>query len=476
MTSKTWIPHNYQRTGISFLLSNPISGLFQDPGLGKTSISLSTIKVLKYAREMKGVLLIAPLRVCYSVWPVEIKKWSNFNCLSHTIIHGDNKGSLWGKQKDIYIINPENLKWLHKELLTGLQAGKKCPFDILWIDESTKFKNHESSRFQLVVDMLPLFKRRHIMTGTPAPKGLIDLWSQTYLLDEGKSLGHNFHKFRNKYFQTDDWNKHNWYLKDFCEEEIHNAIAPLVLEMAAKDYLDMPSITYNNINVQLPAKAFKQYKQMEKEYFIYLDDMEASADQAAQVGMKCHQIANGKVYEDIPEDLDEVDERAFRRNRKTIHIHKAKIEALQDLIDELNGKPLLIAYHYKHDLEALRELLGDVPFIGSGVTPKKTNKIVSDWNDGKIQILLGHPTSMAHGLNLQASGNDICWFSLTWNLEEYLQFNARLYRQGIVGAVRIHHLIAEGTIDEAMLLRLGERTTQQHDLRNALKQYRLNLI
>jgi len=476
MISKIWKPHNYQRTGVSFLLSNLCSGLFQDPGLGKTAISLATIKILKYANQMRGVLLIAPLRVCYSVWPAEMQKWSNFHCLSHTILHGDNRGTLWGEQKDIYIINPENLKWLHQELLTGLQAGKKPPFDVLWIDESTKFKSHESTRLQLVVDILPLFKRRHIMTGTPAPKGLLDLWSQIYILDEGQALGHNYYKFRQKYFQTDDWNKYNWYLKDFCEEAIHDAIAPLVLEMSSEDYLDMPPITYNNIAVELPTKAFKHYKQMEKEFFLQLDDMEASADQAAQVGMKCHQISNGKVYEDIPEELNEDEERAFRRNRKTLHVHKAKTQALQDLIDELNGKPLLIAYHYKHDLAALKELLGDVPFIGSGVTPKQTERIVSDWNAGKIQILLGHPTSMAHGLNLQASGNDICWFSLTWNLEEYLQFNARIYRQGVKGAVRIHHLIGKGTIDEAMLSRLGERTTQQQDLRDALKQYRLDLI
>jgi len=218
------------------------------------------------------------------------------------------------------------------------------------------------------------------------------------------------------------------------------------------------------------------YKKMEKEFFIQLDDMEASAEAAAQVSGKCHQIANGNVYEDIPEDLDEEEEKAFRRTRKTIHIHKAKLEALEDLIDELNGKPLLVAYHYKHDLEALRGLLGDVPYIGSGVSPKQSKTIEDKWNRGEIPVLLGHPTAMAHGLNLQEQGNDVCWFSLTWDLELYMQFIRRIYRQGVKGKqVRNHHLVAKGTTDETMLSRLGGRASQQHDLRQALKDYRKSL-
>lgn len=474
--AKRWIPHNYQLTAISFAITNALSGFFLDPGLGKTSISLAVIKILKYATRTKAVLMVAPLRVSYSVWPKEIKKWSNFNCLSHTVLHGDNKEALWGKQKDIYLINPEGLEWLHGELLKGLKAGKKCPFDILWIDESTKFKNHESVRFELVVDMLPLFKRRHIMTGTPAPKGLLDLWSQIYLLDEGKTFGPNYHKFRSKYFETNDWNKYSWYIKDFAADTIHKKIAPMVLEMSAKDYLDIPPIVYNNIMVQLPDKAMKYYKTMEKEFFIELDGMEASAEQAAQVSLKCHQIANGNVYEDVPEGLTEEEERRFKRTRKIIHIHDAKLDALQDLLDELNGKPLLIAYQYKHDLNALRRRLGeDLPYIGSGVSIDTALQLEDDWNAGKLPYLAGHPQSMAHGLNFQEGGNDVAWFSLTWNLEDYLQFIKRIERQGVVGEVRVHHFIGEGTIDEAMIFRLGKRADEQTDLRTAIKLYRKNL-
>ncbi len=475
--SKVWKPHNYQRTAISFLLSNPRSGLFLDPGLGKTSTSLASAKILKYAEEIKGVLMVAPLRVIYSVWPNEILKWNNFNCLSNTILHDKNKSSIWGDQKDFYLINPEGLPWLHNELLDGLKAGKKSPFNALWIDESTKFKSHDSKRFEYLVDMLPLFERRHIMTGTPAPKSLLDLWSQIFILDEGEALGKSFYKFRNKYFQANDWNKYDWKIRDGAADKIHELIAPLVLEMSAEDHLDMPPIVFNDISVKLPAKAMKYYNDMEEEFFISIDEMEASADAAAQASMKCHQIANGNVYEDVPEELDEDEARVFKRNRKTIHIHKAKIEALRDLIDELNGKPVLIAYHFKHDLEALRSLLGkDLPYIGSGVSPARAKELEELWNAGELPYLAGHPDSMAHGLNFQEGGNDVCWFSLTWNLENYLQFVARIYRQGVEGTTRIHHLIADKTIDQAMMCRLGERAADQKDLRQALKNYRLSKL
>ena len=473
---KLYNPHNYQLTAISFLLANQCSALFLDPGLGKTSISLSVIRILKNASRSKGVLIVAPVRVCYSVWPDEVLKWYKFNDLTHTILHDKNKESIWDEQKDIYLINGEGLAWLHKELLDGLSKGKKCPFNVLFVDESTKFKNHESIRFELLTDMLPLFKRRHIMTGTPSPKSLLDLWSQLYIVDEGKTLGKNYYEFRNKYFETDDWNKYQWFVKDFAEEKIQELVAPLVLEMSAEDYLDIPSLIYNNIDVLLPKQAEKYYKQMEKEFFITLDDMEASAKAKVQAQMKCHQIANGNVYEDIPEDLTEDEERAFKRTRKVIHIHDAKIDALLDLIDELNGKPLFIAYQYKHDLAAIRKVLGkDVPYIGSGVNKDEVKQLVKDWNAGKLKYLVGHPASMAHGLNMQESGNDVCWFSLTWNLEEYIQFIKRIHRQGVKGCVRVHHLIAKGTIDEVMLSRLGERAKQQQNLRDAIKNYRLNL-
>lgn len=469
-----WKPHNYQNTALSFLISHPRSALFLDPGLGKTSISLAATKILKYAEQISGVLLVAPLRVTYSVWPKEIEKWANFNKLTYTIIHDKNKISIWGEKKDIYLINPEGLEWLHKELLKGLKEGKSCPFNALVIDESTKFKSHDTNRFEYIRDMLPLFKRRHILTGTPSPKSLLDLWSQIYILDEGDSLEGNFYHYRNKYFQANDWNKYDWQIKDFSEDIIHNKIAHLVLDMSAEDYLDMPELIFNDIEITLPEKAMKLYKKMEKDMFIALDGMEASAEAAAQMTMKCHQMANGNVYEDVPLNLDEEEVKEFKKHRKTIYIHDAKLEALKDLIEELQGKPLLVGYHFKHDLEALRKALGkNIPYIGSGVSPKISKELEFKWNKGKLPVLLGHPDSMAHGLNLQDKGNDVCFFSLTSNLELYLQFYKRIYRQGVNGnKVRVHHLVAKNTIDEAFLARLGERESQQLDLRLAIRKYR----
>lgn len=479
MSSKTvrWIPHDYQCTATSFLISNPRSALFLDPGLGKTSISLAVTKILKYSEQISGVLLVAPLRVSYSVWPSEISKWANFNKLSHTILHDDNKGSIWGYKKDIYLINPEGLQWLHKELLRGLQLGRKCPFNALIIDESTKFKSHKSNRFQYVCDMLPLFNRRHILTGTPSPKSLLDLWSQIYILDEGKSLGTNYHRYRNKYFQASDWNKHDWQIKDFSKEEIYAKIANLVLDMSAEDYLNMPELIFNNIPVLLNEKAMALYKRMEREMFIELEDSQASAEAAAQATMKCHQIANGNVYEDIPIDLNEEEIKQFRKIRKTLHVHDDKLEALKDLIEELNGKPIIIAYHFKHDLEALKKALGkNIPHIGSGVSSKKSKELENKWNKGELPILLGHISSMAHGLNMQKGGNDICFYSVTSDLELYVQFYRRVYRQGVKGnQVRVHHLVAMNTVDEAFMCRLGERADQEMDLRAALREYRRNI-
>ena len=470
---KKWVPHNYQLEALSFILTKPCSGLFLDPGLGKTSISLSAIRMLIDSGQSKGVLVIAPLRVTYSTWPIEIKKWSNFNQLTHTILHGPTKQSLWGDQKNIYLVNGEGLKWLHDELLDGLRNGKECPFDTLIIDESTKFKSHESKRWGYLANMAPLFKRKHIMTGTPAPRGLLDLWAQIFLLDKGDCLGKSFYKFRGTYFEADDWNKYSWRIRDFAEREIHAAVAPLILDMSASKYLDIPDKLINDIRITLPDKAHEHYKTMERDFFIELDNTEVSAQATATAGMKCHQIANGQVYEDIPDDLMDDERRVFVRNRKSLFVHKAKVDALVNLVDELAGKPLLIAYHYKHDLAAIRKALGDVPYIGSGVTPDQTNKLCERWNKGQIPVLLGHPMSMSHGLNLQTGGLDICWFSLTWNLEDYLQFNARIHRQGVNGKVRIHRLVAAETIDEAMLSRLNDKAATQHGLREAIRAYRV---
>lgn len=470
-----WNPHRYQKRAVNFILNNRYGALFLDPGLGKTSITLRAIKILLGSGKGKAVLLIAPLRVCYLVWPAEILKWTNFNRVSMTILHGPNKESKLGLKKDIFVINPEGVPWLYEQLFQIVTNGGEVPFDILWIDESTKYKNPTAkTRFGLMKDLVPLFRRRYIMTGTPVPRSMMDLWSQIYILDEGDSLGNNFYKFRRKFFNEEEWTK-SWTIKKGAKKEIEKRIAHLVLEMSADDYLDLPEFIENDIHVEMSKKAIKQYKQLEKEFLVEFekDDTIVSAGHAGSLFGKCHQMASGRVYEDIPEELSKEEIKEFKKRRKVLAIHKAKQEALMDLIDELNGKPLLIAFHFKHSLDALRQCLGrDLPYIGSGIPMPEAKRLEGLWNAGKLPVLAGHPVSMAHGLNMQASGEDICWYDLTPNLEDYIQFNKRLHRQGAKGKhIRAHRIITLETVDEAIAMTLNHRGNQQKSFRQAMKLY-----
>ena len=476
-----WVPRFYQVVAMSFMLVNKFGALFLDPGLGKTSTSLSIFRILLQDKSSKGVLIIAPLRVCSLVWPLEITKWDNFSTLSHVFLHGKNKtyDDLFNNPKDVYLLNPAGLPWLYKTLLKGLKVGKKCPFDILIVDESTDFKNPTSkTRFDLIKDMLSLFKRRYILTGTPSPNSLMDLWAQMYIVDKGESLGTNFYKFRSKYFHQSEDCEFNWVLKKGSAELIQKAISPVCLNMSVGSHLKMPPLIINDIRIKLPKAAMASYKSLENDCFTELDGGGTiTADAAAQAVMKCQQIANGKVYEDIDREvLDDEEYKLALKNRKTYHIHKAKQEALRDLFNELQGKPLLIAYKFKHDLIAIREALGDIPYIGSGVNEKDTLKILNDWNAGLIPALAGQPSSMGHGLNMQASGNDVCWYSLDHSLELTLQFNARIYRQGVSGSVRIHRLVSAGTVDELILHTLKRKDNTQTKLRDAISEYRKNAL
>ena len=471
-----WKPRLYQLIAICFMLRTKQGALFLDAGLGKTSTTLSVCRILLSLGRTKGILIVAPLRVCDLVWPLEIQKWERFKGMSHVFLHGKNKNKaeLFGGSKDIYLINPEGLKWLYSCLLEGLQDGEKCPFDMLVVDESTYFKNPTSkNRFLLLKDLVVLFKRRYILTGTPSPSGLMNLWSQIYILDKGKSLGNNFYKFRNRYFHKLENSEYNWVMKPDSEKLIKDAIAPICLNMSASEHLEMPPILFNDICVRMPPKARKIYTTMENECFAEIDSATITADAAAQSVMKCQQIANGRVYDDIDRVLLSDEEiKAALKNRKVHKIHSAKQDALAALVEELQDKPLLVAYKFKHDLSAIKEALGDIPYIGSGVSARKTLEILKDWNDGKIPVLAGQPSSMGHGLNMQAVGRDICWYSLDHSLELTLQFNARIYRQGVSGSVTIHRLVCEGTVDHMILRTLARKDKTQTSLREAISLYR----
>ena len=471
---KKWKARAYQFLAFCKIVANAKFALFLDPGLGKTSTTLAGINVLLKLKKTKGVLLIAPVRVIYGVWPEEIKKWSNFSHISHCNLNADIS-NIWSKS-DIYLINPESLFKLHKELLQGLNSGKSLNFDMLVIDESTKFSAYNTNRFQYMTDMLCLFRRRLILTGTPAASSLMGLWSQIYLLDEGKALGVNFHRFRQTYFEKSEYCKHTWFCKEDTKDEIYRKIAPMVLDMKAEEHIDMPELVINDIFVRLKPKAMKIYKEMERELFTEVDECGVLAKTSTQKRLICHQMANGRFYEPIPENLDDDEVKIFKKNRKVIKLHEEKLDATEDLIAELHGKPILIGYHYKHDYQALTERLGDVAHIGAGVTGKQLTDTLEAWNAGEIPILVAHPRSMAHGLNMQQSCVNLLFYSLADSTEDYLQFVARIYRQGNDGdTVTVHRLISKGTVDEAIIRTNTSGQEQQTTLRVALRKYHARL-
>ena len=452
-----WKPHGYQKKAIRFILQNSCAGLLLDPGLGKTSIILASLKILKQEKLASKVLIVAPLRVCYSVWPKEITKWKDFAELTAVILHGKDKEKNLEKEADIYLINPEGLAWL-----LG-RNFKALGFDILVIDESSKFKNASTQRFKILRPVLPNFRRRYILTGSPAPNGLLDLFGQIFILDLGAALGRYITHYRNNYFYPSGYGGYEWKIQDDGEARIQEKLKPLTLRLAAEDHLELPEMVFNRIEITLPKKAREAYDEMEKDMVAFLELKQKRvqnivAVNAASASGKCRQIANGGVYDEDG----------------TVHdLHVEKAQAVADLIDELNGTPALVAYEFQHDLERLLKVLGkSTPYIGGGVSAKRSSEIEAEWNRGSIPVLLGHPAAMGHGLNLQNAGNHVIWHSLTWNYEYYDQFNRRILRQGSKHSkVFVHHVVATDTIDEAVLGALAGKKKTQNDLLDALKAY-----
>lgn len=458
-----FVPHDYQREGINFLSAHQHGALFADPGLGKTAMVLHLLERLWWRSGCKlKTLVIAPLRVVYSVWPEEIEKWDLI--FSYSVLHGPEKERLPGRA-DIDLLNVENIFWL-------LEQNPISIYDVLVVDESSKFKGHSSKRFKSLKKRLNNFFKRIILTGTPSPNSLEDLYSQIYIVDQGEALGHNITAYRRNYFYPTSFRNFVEYQpKAGAAETIQQKIAPLAMRIDAETHLDLPRLVEHTINVDLPDEARKIYDDFEKRLFAELDGEEegfALSSAASMYGV-CRQIANGRFYR--PPAALELAQPS--KSREAIPLHGSKVDALGELVGELQGKPLLVAYHYRHDLAQLLEHFGpDTPVIGGDTSAKGSAKIIDQWNRGELSLLLGHPQSMSHGINLQAGGNDVAWFALTDNLENYLQFIRRVYRQGIKGQVRVHHLIARKTIDEAIMKRLKSKDRSQRALLDALAQYR----
>ncbi len=482
---KPWKPHPYQKAAVKFLLERSGAGLLLDPGLGKTSITLAALSLLKRTQKAGPTLIIAPLRVCYQVWPAEIRKWADFKDLRIEILHGPKKEEALARPADIYIINPEGLDWLLDvvkfrmkngkfKVTTNLRRLKQAGIERLVVDELSKFKHIQSLRFKAIKQALGMFKQRWGLTGSPAANGMEDLFGECFILDRGVALGEYITHFRFKYFHATDKNGYVLELNHGAEEQIFERLRPLMLRMSADDYLQLPPQVETKIWVDLPMNVRILYDQMENDMLAKLGTKLMVAGTAASASMTCRQVLSGAVYEKSL--IDEGDPFGVLAKRRRVGvadawvgIHDEKLAAIKDLVEELQGKPLLVIYEFRHDLERLLKLFGkETPYIGGGISPAKSAKIEKDWNDGKIPVLLGHPASMGHGLNLQ-SGGHIAFFSLTWDFELFDQVIRRLRRQGTKHAqIFVYYLMVKDSIDESILEALQSKEKTQNTLFAAL--------
>lgn len=448
-------PYNYQRYAIQRILDRPSCALFLDMGLGKTAITLTAIVELMHNRfEVARTLVIAPLRVAESTWPDEVKKWAHTRHLRVAKVLGpaQQREAALRQRADVWVINRENVPWLVKTL------GSRWPFDLVVIDELSSFKSPKARRFRALRRVRPLIKRVVGLTGTPAPNGLLDLWSQIYLLDQGERLGKTFSEYRGRYFEPSQWvHKEGssrpvvvgYAPRPGAEEAIYAKLSDLVVSMKAEDWLEMPERIDRTVRVPLSTNARRMYEHLERHYILeFLEEGAAvTAGSAAVLSNKLLQIANGAVYDE---------------DKQVQHIHDAKLDALETIIEGAVGRPVLVFYAYQHDVDRLK---GRFPEAKELDGPEA----VAAWNRGEIPVLLAHPASAGHGLNLQYGGNQIVWFGLPWSLELYQQANARLHRQGQTERVIVHHLVAEGTVDEDVMAVLARKEATQDALLEAVK-------
>lgn len=444
-------PHNYQKYAISYIEKHPIAAVILEMGLGKTSITLSAIRNLMFdSFVVSKVLVIAPLRVAKFGWSDEIKKWDHLRTIRYSVAVGSESERLkaLSEKADIYIINRENVQWLVED------SGIPFDFDMVVIDELSSFKNYQTKRFKALMKVRPKVKRIVGLTGTPSSNGLMDLYAEFRLLDMGERLGRFIGQYRNTYFTPDKRNGqiiYSYKPLPFAENEIYRKISDITISMKSDDYLEMPELISSETAVHLSEKEQKKYDELKKELVLQISDAEITAANAASLSNKLVQMANGAVYSD---------------DEKVVEIHSRKLDALEDLIESANGKSLLVAYWFKHDLKRIAERLTEksIPF-----QILNSEESIRRWNKRELSVALIHPASAGHGLNLQNGGSTIVWFSLTWSLELYQQTNARLYRQGQKDTVIIQHIITKGTIDEQILKALEKKDTTQQALMSAVK-------
>ena len=446
-----FIPHDYQKYAVEYIKSHKISAILLDCGLGKTVITLTALNDLLFdSFEVRKVLVIAPLRVARQTWSDEISKWDHLKSLRYSIAVGTEKERVeaLNTPADIYIINRENVQWLVEK------SGIKFDFDMVVIDELSSFKNYQSKRFKALMKVRPKVKRIVGLTGTPSSNGLMDLFAEFKLLDMGKRLGRFISNYRGMYFIPDKRNGmvvFSYKPLPNAESEIYEKISDITISMKAKDHLKMPELITAEYPVYMSESERKIYDKLCKDLVLELKESEITAANAAALSGKLCQLSNGALYDDEGD---------------VIEIHDRKLDALEDIIESMNGKPLLVAYWFKHDYDRIAKRLQSlhIPF-----SKLDTEDSIRKWNKGEIPVALIHPASAGHGLNLQEGGSTFVWFGLTWSLELYQQANARLWRQGQKDTVVIQHIVAKNTIDERIMKALSEKDSTQSALIEAVK-------
>jgi hypothetical protein len=451
--------HKYQWRMIDWILDNPKCALWAGVGLGKTVTTLTALQILLDRKIAKKILIIAPLRVAKFVWPAEMKNWTHLKDLRHVVLHGakKNREELINSHYEIHIINKEMVTWLVDEM----SARNHWPYDTVVIDESTCVKSNKSKRYKSLRRVYTQTKRMIQLSATPAPNGLLDLWAQMHLLDKGKRLELTMSKYKDKYF-IGDYMGFNFVPKEGAPAHIYKQVADKCLTLTSKDYLELPKCNYNTINIEMDKKMAEKYNELEKEFVLVMDEGTITASQAAVLSGKLLQFCGGAVY--IPQEFqNDMSLNHIGESKTWVELSTLKLEALQDLVSEMAGQPLLVAYNYRHELERLVRAFPNGRCLNS-------QKDEDDWNKKKIPLLFVHPQSCGHGLNLQYGGSNLVWFGTTWNLELYEQLNGRLDRQGQSDPVFIHHLILNNTIEERVMLRLADKSITQEDLLNAMKE------
>ena len=437
-------PHDYQTYATRFLLEHPVSCLMLDCGLGKTVITLTALwELVLDSFDIGRVLVIAPKRVAENVWVQEIRKWEHLTGLTAVRVLGSeqDRRSALNTPAFLYIINRENVTWLVK--------NRRWDFDMVVIDELSSFKSHQAQRFKAMRKVRPLVTRIVGLTATPAPNSLMDLWSEMCLLDMGQRLGRYIGGYRERFFVPDKRNReivYSYKPREGAEDKIYELIFDICISMKAKDHLQMPELMTNRVTVSMSPKEREVYDRLRRDMVTELNGEELDAVNAASLSSKLQQMASGAVY---------------GSDHQTVVLHSRKLDALEDLIEAANGKPLLVAYWFHHEHDRLHERFAcrDI----------NTAEDIAAWCAGEIPVGLIHPASAGHGLNLQSGGSTLVWFSLTWSLELYEQLNDRLWRQGQEHTVVIHHIISDGTIDEDIMSALARKDVGQNALRDAVR-------